>query len=295
MVKKSLIIALAEAAYSNNRSTIAKVCAQIAEGETDNSTLSKRITWLSNRYPVLTQANAMHEAEINQHTLIKNSITPLSDVFITDKQRETIANTLKCYSSPEIMEEFGLGNSCKLLLDGPPGNGKTTLAESISHELNLPLLVVDFTKILSSGFGESAAKLGKLFRAASSTNCVLFIDEMETVLHERSTVSRDVGEVKRIVSSLLLEIDRLPSNVFLIGATNHAELLDRAVKRRFNVSMQLDKPDQETIKGWISLFCATHPNIPFDQLDVDINCESISELETNVINAARKWVVENKL
>ena len=104
----------------------------------------------------------------------------------------------------------GLEPRNKILLVGPPGNGKTSLAEAIATSLMIPLYVVKYESIIGAYLGETASKLSKLFEFAKTRQCVLFFDEFETLGKERGD-QQETGEIKRVVSSLLLQIDALPS------------------------------------------------------------------------------------
>jgi SpoVK/Ycf46/Vps4 family AAA+-type ATPase len=117
------------------------------------------------------------------------------------------------------------------------------VAEAIASEVMLPFYVVRYEGIVSSFLGETAARLDHAFEFARTRRCVLFFDEMDTIAKERSD-EHETGEIKRVVSTLLLQIDRLPPHVILIGATNHGELLDRAAWRRFQIRAELKAPSR---------------------------------------------------
>lgn len=140
-----------------------------------------------------------------------------------------------------------------MLLVGPPGGGKTTLAEAIATELAVPLLSVRYEGLIGSFLGETASKLETLFAAVRIRPCVLFFDEFDTVAKERGD-THETGEIKRVVSSLLLQVDKLPSHVVVVAATNHAELLDRAVWRRMQLRIELPQPTRaakvEFLSAW---------------------------------------------
>ncbi len=161
----------------------------------------------------------------------------------------------------DLLRSYGLEPRNKILLIGPPGNGKTSLAEAIAESLMLPLLVVKYDAIVGSYLGETANRLRKLIDFAGTRKCVLFFDEFETLGKERGDI-HETGEIKRVVSSLLLQIDDLPSHVTVIAATNHPELLDKAVWRRFQVRMNLPMPTRLNIEHWIESFQVKH-NITF--------------------------------
>ncbi len=153
----------------------------------------------------------------------------------------------------DLLRSYGMEPRNKLLFIGPPGNGKTSLAEAIAESLSLPLLTVRYESIVGSYLGETAGKLSKLIEYAKSRQCVLFFDEFETLGKERGDI-HETGEIKRVVSSLLLHIDSLPSYVVVIGATNHEGLLDKAAWRRFQVKLNLPKPEQKDLEKWFAIF-----------------------------------------
>lgn len=143
----------------------------------------------------------------------------------------------------ELLGSYGLEPRNRVLLSGPPGNGKTSVAEALASELMLPFYVVRYEGVVSSFLGETAARLDHAFEFARTRRCVLFFDELDTIAKERSD-EHETGEIKRVVSTLLLQIDRLPAHVILVGATNHGELLDRAAWRRFQVRATLKPPSR---------------------------------------------------
>ena len=110
----------------------------------------------------------------------------------------------------DLLQSYGIEPRNKLLLIGPPGNGKTSLAEAIAEALMVPLLTVRYESIIGSYLGETASRLSKLFEYVKTRECVLFFDEFETLGKERGDI-HETGEIKLVVSSLLMQIDALPS------------------------------------------------------------------------------------
>ncbi|NMB40890.1 MAG: ATP-binding protein [Firmicutes bacterium] len=153
----------------------------------------------------------------------------------------------------DLLRSHGLEPRNKLLLIGPPGNGKTTLAEAVAEALMVPLLTVKYESIVGAYLGETATRLVKLFDYAKTRDCVLFFDEFETLGKERGD-THETGEIKRVVSSLLLQIDALPSYVVVIAATNHDSLLDKAAWRRFQLRLTLPKPSRANLGLWFKRF-----------------------------------------
>lgn len=153
----------------------------------------------------------------------------------------------------ELLRSYNLEPRNKILLQGPPGNGKTSLAEAIATSLMIPFFVIRYEGVIGTYLGETAVRLKKLFEYACTSRCVLFFDEFDTLGKERGDL-HETGEIKRVVSSLLMQIDSLPSYVVVITATNHPELLDRAVWRRFQIRLNLPKPSQSSIYKWLDRF-----------------------------------------
>lgn len=132
----------------------------------------------------------------------------------------------------------------RLVLDGPPGTGKTQTVRWIASTLHLPLLTVRCDTLISSLLGQTSKNLRRVFEYAQEFPCVLFLDEFDAMAAARGN-ERDVGELQRVVISLLQNIDALPDETILIAATNHAQLLDYAIWRRFSVRIAMPKPDLE--------------------------------------------------
>jgi SpoVK/Ycf46/Vps4 family AAA+-type ATPase len=153
----------------------------------------------------------------------------------------------------ELLHAHNLRARNRLLFVGPPGNGKTTLAEALAHELMYPLLVVRYESLVGSYLGETSGRLKNLFDFTKTQRCVIFFDEFETLGKERGD-THETGEIKRVVSSLLLQIDDLPDYVVVVAASNHPELLDRAVWRRFQLRVELPAPTQAQLARFIGDF-----------------------------------------
>lgn len=157
------------------------------------------------------------------------------------------------YLRADILFEYALSPRNRILLIGAPGNGKTSIAEAIAASIMVPLYTVRYETLIGSYLGETAARISNLFDFVKTRRCVLFMDEFDAIGKERGD-AHDVGEVKRVVSTLLTKIDELPSHVMAVAATNHPELLDRAVWRRFQVTMDIPSPDMDGINEFIKRF-----------------------------------------
>lgn len=177
----------------------------------------------------------------------------LDELILANDVRKALDEVVEEHHRADILRSYGLEPRHRLLLVGPPGNGKTSIAEALAEELAYPLLVVRYEALVGSFLGETSARIGRLFDHVRGRRCVLFFDEFETLGKERGD-QHDMGEIKRVVSSLLLQIDALPSNVLVVTATNHPELLDRAMGRRFQLRLQLNQPDAAQVRAFLSRF-----------------------------------------
>ena len=177
----------------------------------------------------------------------------LEDMILPAEAEEIIRELAAEQHRADLLRSYALEPRNRVLLAGPPGNGKTTLAEAIANVLSVPLMLVRYEAVIGSYLGETAQRISQVFEHARSRRCVLFFDEFDVVGKERGDL-QETGEIKRVVSSLLLQIDALPSYVVVVTASNHPELLDRAVWRRFQVRLELPMPKQGQIEEWFKRF-----------------------------------------
>ena len=181
----------------------------------------------------------------------RESAVPMADESFPDESalhlvlappvRERLEEFLLAIKSHDRLAAEGFELPARLLLHGPPGCGKTLIARWIAARLNLSLLTVRCDSLISSLLGQSSRNLRLVFEHAESRPCVLFLDEFDALGKARSD-EREVGELQRIVISVLQNIDALSPATILIGATNHEELLDRAVWRRFTMALPILLP-----------------------------------------------------
>lgn len=139
------------------------------------------------------------------------------------------------------VDALGLGNSLALLLYGPPGTGKSRLARYVAAELGLELYIARLDGLISSFLGSTSKNIRALFDFASKNPCVLFLDEFDAIAKLRSD-GQEVGELKRVVNSFIQNLDTLGTQSIVLAATNHPELLDGAIWRRFSYRIKLELP-----------------------------------------------------
>jgi len=184
----------------------------------------------------------------------------LSDLIVPDHVLKACNELIEEHQRRDLLRSYNLEPRHRILLSGPPGNGKTTLAEAIANQMMLPLYIVKYEGIISRYLGETSNQLDKLFDHVKSRRCILFFDEFDAISKERGDAN-DNGEIKRVVNSLLKQIDNLPSHVIVIGATNHESMLDKAMWRRFQIQLTLPQPTRAMAIRWFDAFTSRigHP------------------------------------
>jgi SpoVK/Ycf46/Vps4 family AAA+-type ATPase len=183
-----------------------------------------------------------------------SQVTPrrgIEDLLLSDETQKICSEFFEEHHRVDLLRTHNLEPRNRILLTGPPGNGKTSLAEVIAATLAVPLIVLRYDGVIGSFLGETASRLRRVFEFVRSRPCVFFLDEFDTIGKERGDV-HETGEIKRVVSSLLLQVDAIPSYVILVTATNHPELLDRAVWRRFQIRIELPQPTRKQIEHWVA-------------------------------------------
>ncbi|MEX2547479.1 MAG: ATP-binding protein [Chloroflexota bacterium] len=207
--------------------------------------------------------------------------------------RTSVLELVEEQQRADLLRSYNLEPRHRVLLVGPPGNGKTTLAEAIASALMVPFLVVRYEGVIASFLGETTARLHLLLDAARTRRCVLFFDEFDAIAKERGDV-HETGEIKRVVSSLLLQIDSLPSYVTVVVATNHPELLDRAVWRRFQLRLELPAPTPAATQRWVDEFAERlgEPlGVSSRTVTAQLRGRSFSELEDFGLDVMRRRVL----
>lgn len=217
----------------------------------------------------------------------------LSDLLLPQLVHKACEELVEEHNRADLLRAHNLEPRNRVLLVGPPGNGKTSLAEALAQELGSPMFVVRYESIIGSYLGETAVRLSKLFAQARTQRCVLFFDEFDVIGKERGDI-HETGEIKRVVSSLLLQVDQLPAYVVVITATNHSELLDRAVWRRFQLRLDLPTPGEEERIAWLQMFekrTGLKLGYKHDQLAKHLEGLSFGELEQFAHDVQRRYVL----
>lgn len=175
--------------------------------------------------------------------------TKLTDVVLREETQCRLGRFVHQQRQRDRLREFGQTPSTRLLLVGPPGSGKTLTASALAGELHLPLLTVRLETVITRFMGETAAKLRMIFDQISTTRAVYLFDEFDAI-GGRRTADNDVGEMRRVLNSFLQFLEEGNStDSVIVAATNHPELLDRALFRRFDDVLEYALPDAEAIQS----------------------------------------------
>ena len=195
----------------------------------------------------------------------------------------------------EELSKQGLLPTRSLIFTGPPGVGKSLAARWIARELGRPLLTLDLSAVMSSFLGRTGANIRHVLDYAKGVDCVLLLDELDSIAKRRDDAS-DVGELKRLVTVLLQEIDDWPSSGLLIAATNHSDLLDPAVWRRFELRVAFPMPTDAAVRKAIDTFLGPG-EVPLqwrDAMSVTLRGLSFSDIERELMLARRSAVVHSE-
>jgi SpoVK/Ycf46/Vps4 family AAA+-type ATPase len=186
----------------------------------------------------------------------------------------------------------GLSPTRSIIFTGPPGVGKTLAARWVARELGRPLLTLDLSAVMSSFLGRTGANVRHVLDYAKGVEGVLLLDELDAIAKRRDDAT-DVGELKRLVTVLLQEIDDWPPTGLLIAATNHSELLDPAVWRRFEMRVNFPMPTDESVRSAIGKFMGVNraPAAWNEVLAVALRGLSFSDIEREVMLARRAAVI----
>ncbi|KQP23478.1 AAA family ATPase [Pseudorhodoferax sp. Leaf267] len=219
----------------------------------------------------------------------------LSDMVLSDTLQQSLQRVLKEQRHLSKLRSHGLHPRRKLLLVGPSGTGKTMTAAALAGELGIPLFVVRLDALITKFMGETAAKLRQVFDAVASTRGVYFFDEFDAIGSQRG-MANDVGEVRRILNSFLLMIEQDDSNSVIVAATNHPDILDEALFRRFDDVVEYHVPSAAEVQALLRIRLAAYVKSKKDLAELASEASGLSHAEiARAINDAVKEAVMHDL
>ncbi len=229
------------------------------------------------------QESRLDIAEIDYSPSVDNIILSAPVQASLDDFRDTIQHHAK-------MSSLGLEFRMSLLLYGPPGCGKTSAAKYLASQLGLPLITARFDTLISSLLGSTAKNIHRIFEFAKKQPCILFLDEFDAIAKARDDI-HEMGELKRVVNSLLQNIDDFAEEGILIAATNHSKMLDKAVWRRFQTVIEMPKPGPDEIRRFIDQF----PKVANEDAISEAQWKSIVDTMTGLSYSDIKDIVQSVL
>ncbi|WP_322311330.1 ATP-binding protein [Parvibaculum sp.] len=266
MTRSDLLVSLVRAGATGDREMLKSTAeALVAEERAQNhhivaNRLERALSAVPVTPPALTAASGLAGAGKDAILEIEPR-AQMSQLLLQLPVQESGRQLIEEHVRADVLRAHGYEPRHRVLLSGPPGNGKTSFAEAVAEGLGLPFFLVRYDALIGSYLGETNARLRKLFDYVRTRPSVLFFDEFDAIGKERGD-THETGEIKRVVSFLLMQLDQLPSYVIVIAATNHAELLDRAVWRRFQLRLGFPAPDRKQIEMLLDRIMSQWPDQP---------------------------------
>ena len=304
MAQADILVELVKAATSGDQPSFRKVAESLIQEEKakGHRILADRLAKSlrpqhapRSEYKVVTKQGINGSSKDLIHEIIPTR--DLASLMLPDNVELQCRELIEEQHRAELLHAHNLSPRHRILLAGPPGNGKTTLAEALAFELMYPLIVVRYESLIGSYLGETATRLKNLLDYAKTQRCVLFFDEFETLSKERGD-THETGEIKRVVSSLLLQMDDLPDYVVVVAASNHPELLDRAVWRRFQLRMSLNNPTRSQLTHFIQSIekrTQVHFGYAEETLAKYLKGINFAEVEEFCMGIVRKAILDQKM
>ena len=219
----------------------------------------------------------------------------LQHMVLPPTVKEDFQRILKEHRQQHKLVEHGLSPRRKLLLLGPPGTGKSMAAKVLAGELHLPLFVVRFEALITKFMGETAAKLRLIFDAMHQTRGVYLFDEFDAIGAQRA-MPNETGEIRRVLNSFLQFIEQDNSLSIIIAATNHVEILDRALFRRFDDVIRFDVPSKELVTRLLQERLAEFKTEDLDWAKISDEARGLSygDLVRACEDAAKDMILEGR-
>lgn len=302
-VDKSLLTQLIEASMAADYTAVRRLGNQIAKRFAEDKDLegAKAIQTLLRKRGAPLQASGYVEAiprdAASRLPLVEETSWPATPLFLDDAGQSALFHFLEDASNIKLLSDSGVSSRLGLLLYGPPGTGKSLLAGHIAAKLQRPFYIARLDSLISSRLGETSKNIRGVFEFIPTRQAVLFLDEMDAVAKLRDD-RHELGELKRVVNTVLQGLDSLTDDVIVIGATNHPHLLDPAIWRRFPYKIELSQPDEMVRRAlWLHfLFQDKNENEKAAELLAKVSeGASGAEIENIALAARRRAVISGQM
>ena len=300
MARSDLLVSLVRAGATGDREAVRSTAEALAADERAKKhyIVADRIQRALSAVPVTPPALTTMSPHLNvdngrEAILEVEARLSLDDLLLPLPARESGRQLIEEHQRADVLRASGFEPRHRVLLSGPPGNGKTSFAEAIAEGLGLPFFVVRYDALIGSYLGETNARLRKLFDYVRTTPSILFFDEFDAIGKERGD-THETGEIKRVVSFLLMQLDQLPSYVIVVAATNHGELLDRAVWRRFQMRLAMPAPRKAEIVVFLDRITSNwieSPALPLPKIAAKLGKISYAETLDFCQNVRRRQIL----
>lgn len=222
-----------------------------------------------NRYLTMLNNSAMNLMELPadlKNLLIMEDVSVSFNenrYYLSNREGEVVKKILKLNKASQRLAEIGVNYINSTILYGESGTGKTTFGRYIAYKMGIPFAYLNFSRVVDSYLGSTQKNISKVFDHVKQQKCVFMIDEIDAIGMRRRD-SKEVGEMSRIVISLMQNLDTLTSDVVLLGATNRLDIIDEALLRRFTTKHEVKRPSKQERYEMASKFLA---DVDFDYND----------------------------
>lgn len=197
---------------------------------------------------------------LHELTVIDTEKIALDDLLFSPENKAALVQTIKEHQYFDELKKYNLKVDNKILLHGSSGCGKTSAAKAIANVLHKNIIVVNLSTLIDARIGETSKNVKALFDKAIRERAVLFLDEFDQIGKSRDSDDKDVGEMRRLVNTIIQLFDYFPSDSLLICATNHFEVLDTALLRRFQIRLKFEMPSESELDAYYDKILSGFPS-----------------------------------
>jgi SpoVK/Ycf46/Vps4 family AAA+-type ATPase len=182
------------------------------------------------------------------------------DIILENQNKSLFQQLIKEHEYIDALHQYQLPVNNKILLQGASGCGKTMTAKALAKSLGKPILILNLSNVICSRIGETSQNIRQVFEKAARENAVLFLDEFDQIGKARGNDDKDVGEMRRLVNTLIQLIDYFPEKALLLCATNHPEIIDTALLRRFQLKVTYSLPSDTVLDSYYDKLLSRFPS-----------------------------------